>query len=284
MSGQGSVKSVVIGSQTFGGAGKTPVALYIVRTLLTKGINAGLLVRPTKAGPVFEGCVTTVADARASGDEATMLWQELPDGTPLFVFKDLGEGQRFASHLVDVLVIDDGLRVRELSCDLSIVVVDHSSTESVFPLGPCRESNEFLDKMDVIWLNKVDEPRRRTDVSAHVRSSYQALELVNQNGETLSLDQLKSKPVTICSGIGRPESFYHTLRPWLDRVVNIFEYGDHELYIFPQTSLPGELIVTTEKDLARNSGGSDVWALRTQLHLESGASYLKQRLEDLITA
>ena len=50
------------------------------------------------------------------------------------------------------------------------------------------------------------------------------------------------------------------------------------------TPVPGELIVTTEKDLARNSGGSHVWALRTQLHLESGASYLKQRLEDLITA
>ena len=42
---------------------------------------------------------------------------------------------------------------------------------------------------------------------------------------------------------------------------------------FPQTSKPGELIVTTEKDLARGSGSPDVWALRIDVHLESGESY-----------
>ena len=146
------------------------------------------------------------------------------------MFKDLVEGQRFASGVIELLVIDDGLRVRDLSCDLSVVVLDHSARDAVFPLGPCRESNGSLDQIDVIWLNKVDEPcRRSTGGSCSV--DLRPLELVNQDGETMSLERLRTHPVTICSGIGRPES-YHTLSPWLDRVVSILEYGDHESYVF----------------------------------------------------
>ena len=284
LGGRSSAKTIVIGGQTFGGAGKTPVALHLVRMLSAQGVDAGILVRPTIGGDSFEGQVLSESDARASGDEATMLWRTLPERTALFVFKDLVEGQRFASGVIELLVIDDGLRVRDLSCDLSVVVLDHSARDAVFPLGPCRESNGSLDQIDVIWLNKVDEPCRRSTVGAHVRSIYRPLELVNQDGETMSLERLRTHPVTICSGIGRPESFYHTLSPWLDRVVSILEYGDHESYVFPQTSKPGELIVTTEKDLARGSGGPDVWALRIDVHLESGESYLKQILKDLISS
>ena len=63
----------MIGGQTFGGAGKTPVALHLVRMLSAQGVDAGILVRPTIGGDSFEGQVLSESDARASGDEATML-------------------------------------------------------------------------------------------------------------------------------------------------------------------------------------------------------------------
>lgn len=277
------VKTIVIGGQTFGGAGKTPVAVYIVQMLLAQEVKVGLLLRPTRAGNTFEGLVTDWEAASASGDEAAMVWRILRDRAPIFVFRDLVQGQEFAEKDLDILVVDDGLRVRDLSCDLSVVVIDRSSTDQVFPLGPCRESSRLLEDVDLIWLNKINEPNRRGEIVAHVRSVYEPLELVNSDGKTMSLERLRAHSITICSGIGRPESFYHTLRPWVERVNGIFEYGDHEPFIFPKISSPNELIVTTEKDLARGGGGSHVWALRTRLKVEVGDAYLKQRIEALVT-
>jgi tetraacyldisaccharide 4'-kinase len=277
LQGVARIKTIVVGSQTFGGAGKTPVTLHLAQYLDTD-FKVGVLVRPTRRGGGFEGVVRSKKEAAAAGDEALMLWLRLPGTATLFVFKDLVQGQQLADGRVDCLVIDDGLRQSGLSSDLSIVVIDHGASKLVFPRGPCRENERIASYADVVWVNKIDEPCGGHQSHGDVTSRYRPIKLINIEGETLDLEALSDHPITIVSGIGRPASFYHSLLPYLGTVQRVFEYGDHEPFDFPTPICDSELIVTTEKDLARGGAGKNVWAVRVDLELESGGNALNQRL------
>lgn len=280
LKGTAEVKTIVVGSQTFGGSGKTPVCLYLAERLCAR-TKVGVLVRPTRKGQHYQGRITSLEQARAAGDEAVLLWQRLPASCDLFVMKDLGKGQLIASGYVQCLIVDDGLRRPDLGCDLSIVVVDNGVSDLVFPLGPCREDNGLLKSADIVWLNKVDEAPKRAPVDAKVRSRYVPVGLVNQMNQTQSLASLGTRPVSIVCGIGRPESFYQTLMPYVNEVVRVFEYGDHEHFHCPEPVRENELIITTEKDLARLQGVSEVWALRVDLVVEDWDGQLEQQLKEL---
>ena len=56
LKGAARIKTIVIGSQTFGGAGKTPVALHLAQQL-SSNVKVGVLVRPTRRASKFEGVV-----------------------------------------------------------------------------------------------------------------------------------------------------------------------------------------------------------------------------------
>lgn len=279
--GDACIKTIVVGSQTLGGAGKTPVVLYLAHRLCAD-FRVGVLVRPTRRGSEFEGMVQSRHDAERAGDEALMLWLRLPPNSTLFVMRDLVKGQRLAEGAVDCLIVDDGLRKAGLSSNLSIVVIDYGASNLLFPQGPCREDESILAYADLVWLNKVDEPPKGRSVRADVESRYQPVGLVNGQGDQLELGPLLRRSVTLVSGIGRPESFYHSVMPYVGNLARVLEYGDHEVFDFPAPLSEAELVVTTEKDLARGEGGPNVWALRVELVLESGYSDLAQRLREMM--
>ncbi len=281
LAGSARIQTIVVGSQTFGGAGKTPVCLHLAHCLSPLA-SVGMLLRPTRRDCRFEGRVSSEAEAFEAGDEAFMVWSRLPPGAALFVARELARGQVMAQGAVECLIIDDGLRRPDLRSDLSIVVIDHGASSAVFPRGPCREDDTILSACDLVWLNKVNEPSGRGHVEASIRSRYEPLHLVNRRGDTLPLDTMRHVPVTVVSGIGRPGSFYHTLQPFLNDVVQVLEYGDHEPFEFPEAERDGEIIVTTEKDLARMPGNQNVWALCIKLVIESGAQALDERLMEFV--
>ena len=280
LQGKSGIPTIVVGSQTFGGAGKTPICLELAMRMRIR-CATGLLVRPTLRGG-WCGIVSDDADAHKVGDEATMFRSVLPGDVMLFSHQDLVQGQRLAEQHVECLIVDDGLRCPGLSCDLSILVVDHGASSDVFPIGPCREGDEGMELVDLVWVNKVDEAggRNKPLARVNVKSSYVPECLVNGSGETMPLSDIANRPVTLACGIGRPESFYHTVSPWITDLVRVLEYGDHERYRFPELSVENEIVITTEKDLARNPPSPGVWALRIRLSVLDEA-YLNEALDNL---
>ena len=271
------VPTVVIGGLRYGGSGKTPAALWVVRYLASLGLRVGVLVRPTRRTTFF-GEVTEDAQVVRVGDECAYLRRVLPTGCRLFAGRDLVALQALASSSVDVLVVDDGLRVTGLGLSLAVMMVDLSAEQGVFPLGPCRESLDHAHNFDVVWGHKSRSGQDPESSDCNVVSVYEPSAIVSAENEVLPLSFLEGRRIQLVSGIGDPLSFYESVRELNCDVSAIYEFGDHEPYSFAELGDRSMLTLTTEKDIARNAAAENVWALRVGFRFVCGRSLLESRL------
>lgn len=134
------VPVICVGNVTVGGAGKTTVALDLVRRLLALGCHAHVLLRGY--GGQVRGPSWVRADDSATrvGDEA-LLHAAL---APTWVGGDRRlSAQAAVAAGADVLAMDDGLQNPGLHKDLALLVIDGGTgfgNGRVLPAGPLRES------------------------------------------------------------------------------------------------------------------------------------------------
>ncbi|MBC6412653.1 MAG: tetraacyldisaccharide 4'-kinase, partial [Hyphomonadaceae bacterium] len=149
------VPLICVGNATLGGTGKTPVTIYLLKSLRRLDINAVGLTRGYKGrerGPVPVLKEHTTADV---GDEPLLLARH----APVWVSAGRDEGARAAvSHGATAIVMDDGHQNPRLEKTLSLVVVDAEigfGNGRIFPAGPLREPlGDALERADAIILMK----------------------------------------------------------------------------------------------------------------------------------
>jgi tetraacyldisaccharide 4'-kinase len=151
------VPVICVGNLTLGGAGKTPVAVAILRALSDRGVKAHALSRGH--GGTLEGPVQVDPDrhtARDVGDEPLMLARE----APAWIARDRSAGAAAAAAAgAEVVVMDDGHQNASVGKALSMVVVDGETRDGewpfgdsqVFPAGPMREPLKAgLERADAV--------------------------------------------------------------------------------------------------------------------------------------
>jgi len=139
------VPVISVGNLTFGGTGKTPVVIALVRDLVRMGRRPAVLTRGYKrrenhqvvvVGPEPRQRVDEV------GDEPLEMARRLP-GVPVVVDANRERGGLEALRLgADVVVLDDGFQHLRLERDLDIVVIDAGDPwggHRLPPLGRLRE-------------------------------------------------------------------------------------------------------------------------------------------------
>ena len=271
---------MAIGGLRLGGNGKTAVASWMVRRFLDWGFRVSLLVRPTRKTK-FHGEVTTIADAVNVGDECVMLFHGLSGQARLYASRDLCALQRLSEDLADVIIVDDGLRTQGLGVSLSVMMVDPSSPANVFPSGPCRERLTSPGDFDIVWAHAAGQVK--TEIASDVYSQYMPRCLVGADGEERPLSFLHGSEVVVACGVGHPESFYRTVGELNCRIKRICEFADHESFSFKRLSKPNELVITTEKDVARNGWARNVWAVRVDFHFHAGLKTLEQKMQSIVS-
>ena len=116
------VPVLCVGNLVVGGAGKTPVAMDLVKRLLRRGERPHLLSRGyggTLTGPIQVDA--TRHHYRDVGDEALLLARV----APTWIARDRAAGARAAVAAgATVLVLDDGFQNPRLVQDLTFLVVD----------------------------------------------------------------------------------------------------------------------------------------------------------------
>ncbi len=224
---------ISIGNITVGGSGKTPLTIWLARSLQEKGIKSVVLIR----GYMPKGCKIS--------DEVDMINEQLPY-IPVLAGADRAENiKKYGKALpVDVYIADDAFQHWPLGRDLDIVAIDSSNpfgNGQLLPAGILREPISALKRADVMVLTKTYGVNDLESLSAKLKKiNPRALIMESRykNGAPLDVFSLKQMPehylngkkiVGFC-GIGDPLSFEHGLLDSRADLVKLFAFMDHHVY------------------------------------------------------
>jgi tetraacyldisaccharide 4'-kinase len=267
---------VSVGNLNVGGAGKTPVVIFLAQLAQRHGKRVAVLSRghgrAAKAPLAFDS--RALPAEPECGDEPRLIAARCPE-VRIFVGADRVASARAArAEGCDWLILDDGFQHRRLARDVDLVVVDDEvlfGTGHRLPWGPLRESPAQLSRAALVW--------RRTAADGHPRPPLHPNE-VRAAHRVRSPESLEGRAVLVVTAIARPSSVVHSAEQLGARVVATRFFSDHHRFT------PAELaevqaaaaahqatLVTTEKDAQRLPGGFAV-ALVVDIELLEGEQKL----------
>ena len=156
------VPVVVVGNITVGGAGKTPLTLWLARQLRARGWRPGIVSRGYGGDNAVPRPVTQSSSPAEVGDEPLLLARR--SGVPVWVGRDRVAAGRalLAAHPdVNLILCDDGLQHYRLARDVELAVFDGRGAGNGWrlPAGPLREPLERLLEVDAVICNGAPDER-----------------------------------------------------------------------------------------------------------------------------
>ncbi len=288
-----STPTVSVGNLTVGGAGKTPMILWLVERLRLRGISIAVLTRGyRRAAPepvtILEPASTAASDR--TGDEAQILLRNTKAPIGISANRHAAGLQIEQRFHPDLILLDDGFQHLQLARDLDIVLLDVTEPfggGEVLPLGRLREPVAALRRAGAIVLTRcrpgeqwvgLEQVIRRHNHKApifHARIEPAAL-LEAATGQEKSL---AGRGVAGFCGIGNPASFREGLETMGLTIIRQFVFRDHHRYSPTQLDRMAaaarrsgaEALVTTEKDLVnlpRGGWPSNLYWLKTRVVIE----------------
>jgi tetraacyldisaccharide 4'-kinase len=266
------VPVVVVGNRVVGGAGKTPLALWIAQALARRGRRPGIVSRGyggAEAGPAE---VPPGGDWRRYGDEPILLAEARV--APVWIGRRRAAAARamLAAHPdCDVVLSDDGLQHYALARDVEIAVVDARGDGNGFllPAGPLREpASRRVDA--IVGHGAPGDYAMCLEPAGFVRVA---------DGAAVAVETLRGRRLHAVAGIGHPQRFFDTLAS-LGLEFTPHAFPDHHDYAPGELDFPGcDAVLMTEKDAVkcRVPGRDDLVALRV-------AARVDEALADFITA
>lgn len=276
------VPVVVVGNIIAGGAGKTPLTLWLVQALAARGRRPGIVSRGYGgAGQTVE--VKADADPRQVGDEPVLLANRA--GVPVFVGRDRAAAGRalLAAHPgVDVLVCDDGLQHYRLARDVELAVVDARGLGNGWPLplGPLREPASRLRTVDALvghaGAEAIWQPLAGTVPAYPMRLAPGPFVALHDPAQRLAARALAERAAASgCSlhaiaGIGAPERFFATLAALGFVGIDTRPFADHHAYTADDLAFAQHgILLMTEKDAVkcRPLYSGEAWVLPVDAEL-----------------
>lgn len=257
------VPVVVIGNIVAGGAGKTPLTLWLAQRLIELGRRPGIVSRGYGR---HDGAVRKVGarDAAAQvGEEPLLLARR--SGCPVFVGRDraaAGRALLAAYPERDLILCDDGLQHYRLQRDVEIAVVDRRGLMNGWPLpaGPLREPARRLEGVDAVVLHDHEMACRVPTFRMHLAGvRFYRLDAPATWADAAALVGLRLHAV---AGIGEPQRFFDHLAALGLRCAT-HAFPDHHRYAAADLRFHGDAILTTEKDALKCAGLATlpVWVL-----------------------
>jgi tetraacyldisaccharide 4'-kinase len=246
------VPVIVVGNLTVGGAGKTPLVIWIAELLKSKGWSPGIVSRGYGAASTDPRAATLADDAAQVGDEPILLSRR--SGCPVWIGADR---VRVAQHLlannpgIDVLVLDDGLQHYRLRRDVEIAVVDARGFGNGFllPAGPLREPKGRLRSVDAVVAHGFSREK-----SFSMRLEGDTVHRMTDARERRPLKAFAGQKVHAAAGIGDPNRFFlHLGKAGLKVVPHPFP--DHHRFTPKDLEFGDDApVLLTEKDAVKLRG------------------------------
>ena len=285
-------KVISVGNITVGGAGKTPMVLFLAEMLYSKGFRPVVLSRGYKGGAEKYGGVvsdgrTIHMSAEDTGDEPMMMATRLRRiGVPVIVGRDRFQSGKLAikSFQPDVILLDDAYQHLKLWRDLNLVLLDsrHPFGNSfLLPRGILREPETALSRGDIFILTRTESCHhtlknrlRRVIGSKPIYTAFHQPFLAkwvrahaadrrspSENNKDIDISLLHGKKVFGFSGMAVNKNFKQTLESMDCELVGFYGFADHHPYshkdimsLLRSAYRSGaDTLCTTEKDYVRLS-------------------------------
>lgn len=279
----GGATVVSVGNLVVGGAGKTPVIIFLARWATACGRRVAVLSRGhgrmRSDDVVFTDA--SLPPARDVGDEPRLIARRCPG-----VEVSVGPGRaRTAAKArergADFILLDDGFQHRQLHRDVDLVVWADPGNGRRLPWGPLREPVSALARATLLWAPERVTPPPMPVVRARARLTG----LVTPSGAPLPLRHLEGRSVVLLTGIARPWRVRQSLEALGVTVAEALAHPDHHVFSLGQLAAArdaaarhGALVVTTEKDAQRLPADFDALALRLEVEVTEGLDLLASTL------
>jgi tetraacyldisaccharide 4'-kinase len=266
---------VSVGNLTFGGTGKTPTVIALVRDLVRRGRRPAVLTRGygrSDPSPRVLFGPDPQLEPWQAGDEPLEMAAVLP-GVPIVVDADRARGAVEAERRgADVLVLDDGFQHLRLERDLDLVLLDAGDPFGggrLPPAGRLREPVTAVARADAVLVTKLPHGADATfdTIRGRVQQIAPGLPVMAAAMRPLRVrtaagvrppGALAGRRVVAFAGIGRPSGFERLLtdagaevaaRQWFD---DHHAYTERELAELEQRAAACDaVLVTTAKDAVR---------------------------------
>jgi tetraacyldisaccharide 4'-kinase len=256
---------VSVGNLTVGGAGKTPMVLWLAEKFLAQGQRVAVLTRGYRG-------------KGGSSDEVAILRARLGKRATVAVGADrfrLGSALESAQP-VDIFLLDDGFQHLQLARDVDILLMDaaHSlAGESLLPAGRLREPLSAMARADVLVFTRAETQPGMSKVVSSLQAypvfaattRLLGFRRLGDGGELLTREQIGDGPYFAFCGLGNPRQFFRDLGAWNMAVSGQRVFPDHHRYneadaaALERAAKAAEVraMITTEKD-ANNFAGVSV--------------------------
>ena len=285
-------KVISVGNITVGGAGKTPMVLFLTELLHSKGLSPVVLSRGYKGGAEKYGGVvsdgrTIYMNAEDTGDEPMMMATRLRRiGVPVIVGRDRFQSGKLAikSFQPDVILLDDAYQHLKLWRDLNLVLLDSRrpfGNSFLLPRGILREPKTALSRGDIFILTRTERSqhalknrfrhviRNKPIYTAFHQpflakwvGSHATVQLSPSEENTdFDISLLSGKKVFGFSGMAVNNNFKQTLESVDCELVGFNGFADHHPYshkdimslLRSASRVGADTLCTTEKDYVRLS-------------------------------
>ncbi len=253
------VPVVSVGSISVGGAGKTPLVIWLIERCRALGRTPVVVSRGY--GAAGEGVTVIETGSRQGADEALMVVART--GCPVVTAADRVAAGRTAIERFapDLIIIDDGFQHRRMSRSVDLVLAPVPDERWLLPAGPLRESRRALGRAGLV-------------VRTETRTVGLVASASDPDSRAGAVAGLAGRRVLAVAGLARPEAFLTSVRGSGASEVLPLLFPDHQVYgerevgMIRRSAAACDLIVTTEKDLVKlgdaDLGGSSVVALRVR--------------------
>jgi len=262
------VPVIVVGNISVGGTGKTPLVIWIVDLLISRGLRPGIVSRGYRGkSNNWPQQVRADGDPIMVGDEPVLLARAT--GCPVVADPNRARAARslLAHAECDVIVSDDGLQHLAMGRDVEVAVIDgvrRHGNGRCLPAGPLREPVSRLKSVDLVVANGGG-----FGGEFHMRLNAGDAKSLTQEELSRPLDGFRGVPVHALCGIGLPERFFDTLeRAGLELIRH--QFPDHHGFCAADIAFDDEIpVLMTEKDAVkcRRFADSRHWCIPVQTEL-----------------
>lgn len=284
---------ISVGNIVVGGAGKTPMAIYVANVLKDMGKHPVVVSRGYKGKYKTDAVIVSdgngiFSDAEMSGDEPMMMARR--SAFPVVVGKDRFKAgmKAMAAFSPDVIILDDGFQHLKLKRDLDLLLLDYLNplgNNRFLPAGRLRETPQIsAQRADALIFTRSpdkDEPAGAVkDVLRHFPGCpwFKTFHIPfvfkhivhdeNSKQDITDVAGLKGKTALLFSGLAKNRAFAHAMKESGVNILDHLEFKDHYRYKDSDflrintaaKQLCADLILTTEKDWAKLDPGIK-WAL-----------------------
>jgi tetraacyldisaccharide 4'-kinase len=268
------VPVVVVGNITVGGAGKTPLTLWLAEQLRARGWHPGVVSRGYGRSGDEVRVVQADSTPEEAGDEPLLIARR--GAIPVWVGRSraaAGEALLAAHPEVDIVLCDDGLQHYTLARDVELAVFDARGAGNGWrlPVGPLREPFSRLRSVDAVVANGVSPatlsaPVPVFEMSLRPASFYR----LDDPAQTCTADTLRTRGrLHALAGIGNPERFFATLAG-LGLTCETHPFPDHHRYVQSDLAFAeGGILLMTEKDAVKcaHLTVGEAWVLPVEAEL-----------------